>query len=691
LTDPVSVLRGVGPRLAEKLERLHIRTARDLLFHLPSRYQDRTKKVAIGSLVLNTQVVIEGEVEAAQVAYGRRRSLLVRLADGTGAVYLRFFYFNRAQQNRFAKGRSFRCFGEVRRGPTSFEFVHPECQIIDPERPTELDDRLTPVYPTTEGLHQTRLRRLIDQSLAYLDADDSGPLPELVPLDILSRYKLPPLAKALRYCHRPPPEAPIERLLDGSHPAQRRLAFEELLAHQLSLKRLRHKARAHAAPRLRTRDGLRARLAGRLGFELTGAQHRVIAEIDADLDNPAPMLRLLQGDVGSGKTAVAAMVACAALDNEYQVALMAPTEILAEQHWQNFSRWFEPLGVEVVTLTGRLPQAKRADALRRLADRRPLVAVGTHALFQEGVEYADLGLIIVDEQHRFGVHQRLALWGKGSRGRRRPHQLIMTATPIPRTLAMTAYADLDVSVLDELPPGRVPARTHVLPETRRAEVVERIAAACRENRQAYWVCPLIDESEAIEVQAATDAASELEAALPGLSIGLIHGRLNDKRKQTVMTAFANHAVDLLVATTVIEVGVDVPNASLMVIENAERLGLSQLHQLRGRIGRGGNQSDCLLLYKAPLGEIARHRLQVIRDTNDGFVIAERDLELRGAGEVLGTRQTGLSELRIADLARDRDMLGAVQASAEELLATDPAAAEQIIGRWLAGRIEYGNV
>jgi len=691
LNDTVTVLKGVGPSLTEKLARLHITSVRDLLFHLPVRYQDRTRRTPMGSLVARTEVVIEGTIDVTQILFGRRRSLVVRMSDGTGAVVLRFFHFNRAQQNRFARGRYFRCYGEVRRGAQSLEMIHPECQIVDPDSPTPMEDRLTPIYPSTEGLHQARLRKLIDQCVPLLDQGANNTIPDFIPPRIRDELALPSLETALSYIHRPPRDAPVKELLDGTHQAQRRLVFEELLAHQLSLKKIRNQTRSHAAPNLPRPTAMRARLVEGLGFDLTGAQLRVIGEIDADLANPVPMLRLLQGDVGSGKTAVAAAVALNALAAGYQVALMAPTELLTDQHRRNFERWFAELHITVLTLTGRLGQKQRKSILAAIAEGGPCLIVGTHALFQDDVVYPKLGLVIVDEQHRFGVHQRLALWDKGAAGVVRPHQLIMTATPIPRTLAMTAYADLDVSVLDELPPNRKPAHTAVIPDSRRDDVVQRIAHACADKRQAYWVCPLIDESDLLEAQAATDTLAHLNDALPDIRIGLVHGRLSEKDKASVMRAFAAHELDLLVATTVIEVGVDVPNASLMVIDNAERLGLSQLHQLRGRVGRGAASADCLLLYRMPLSDTARLRLQVMRETTDGFVIAERDLSLCGPGEVLGTRQTGESEYRIADLSRDHALLPLVQRTADELLSSQPAIVDRIIERWLTDRIEYVNV
>lgn len=693
LDDPVARLSGVGPRVRERLERLGVTSIRDVLYHLPLRYQDRTRLTAIGALAPKMEVVIEGQVLNSQVQFGRRRSLLVRLEDDTGAITLRFFHFNREQQLRMSPGCTLRCFGEVRRGPQSLEMVHPECRFPTVAGDLPTDTALTPVYPTTEGLHQVTWRRLTEQALQVLaeDRDDTAALDRLVQGAAAFGVRLPPLDDALRFVHRPPPGAALDTLWSGAHPAQLRLAIEELLAHQLSLRKLRQRTRAHRAPRFGPAAALRDALGSAFGFRLTAAQRRVVREIDADLSRAHPMLRLLQGDVGAGKTAVAALCATRALASGFQVALMAPTELLADQHVRTLTRWFEPCGIDVVGLTGRLTTATRRQRHALLAEPVARVIVGTHALFQADVAFARLGLVIVDEQHRFGVDQRLALLDKGARGDARPHQLIMTATPIPRTLAMTAYADLDVSVLDELPPNRRPVKTTVLAEARREDVVQRIADACASGRQAYWVCPLIEESEQLDSQAATDTAAQLAQALPDLRVGLVHGRLKDAQKRAVMQAFLAREIDLLVATTVIEVGVDVPNASLMIIENAERLGLSQLHQLRGRVGRGDTESVCVLLYKGPLGETARARLQTMRETNDGFVIAERDLDLRGPGEVLGTRQTGAAAFKIADLSRDRAVLPAVRTLADRLLGEDPALGERLVRRWLTTRLDYAKV
>ena len=687
---PVTRLSGVGPKAAERLARLGIHSVQDILFHLPLRYQDRTRVVPIGGLRPGDQAVVEGEVDHAEVRLGRRRSLLVHLSDGTGGLILRFFHFNAAQQAGLARGVRLRCFGEVRNGPNSYELVHPEYQRVDGGAAVPVAQTLTPVYPTTEGMHQLTWRDLTDQALAWLAQGRAG-LEELLPESLRRQAKLPALADAVRFVHRPPPGAVQAVLAEGRHPAQRRLAFEELLAHQISLRRLRLTQRRIPAPVLAGDGRLRAALRKALPFALTGAQERVLGEIADDLVVAHPMLRLVQGDVGSGKTVVAALAALQAVEAAHQVALMAPTELLAEQHWQNLRAWLEPLGLAVAWLTGRQKGVARRRTLEALATGQADVVVGTHALFQDEVAFAALGLVIVDEQHRFGVHQRLALREKGRDAGAVPHQLIMTATPIPRTLAMTAYADLDLSVIDELPPGRSPVQTVVIPDARRDEVVARVDQACGEGRQAYWVCTLIEESEALQCQAAEDTAARLADALPQRRIGLVHGRLKATEKERVMAAFKAGELDLLVATTVIEVGVDVPNASLMIIENPERLGLAQLHQLRGRVGRGAVQSHCVLMYHPPLSALARERLAVLRETNDGFLVAQKDLELRGPGEVLGTRQTGELQFRVADLLRDQDLIPQVQAAADRLLSGHAREAGLLVRRWIGAKTHYAQV
>ena len=683
----VTALKGVGAALAEKLAKVGLETLQDVLFHLPLRYQDRTRIVPIGALRPGQDAVVEGIVAGADVVMGRRRSLLVRLQDGSGTLSLRFYHFSQAQKEGLKRGTQVRCYGEVRPGSSGLEIYHPEYRALSGSEPIAVEQTLTPIYPTTEGLTQQRLRQLSEQALARL-----GPhsLPDWLPRELADDYQLSPLDQAIRYLHRPPPDADLEELAEGRHWAQHRLAFEELLTHQLSLQRLRESVRAQQAPALPLAKTLPQQYLANLGFTPTGAQQRVGAEIAYDLSQSEPMLRLVQGDVGAGKTVVAAFAALQALEAGYQVALMAPTEILAEQHFINFSRWLAPLGLEVAWLAGKLKGKARASALEQIAAGAPMV-VGTHALFQEEVRFAKLALVIIDEQHRFGVQQRLALRQKGIGGRMCPHQLIMTATPIPRTLAMSAYADLDTSILDELPPGRTPVNTLVIADSRRLEVVERVRLACNEGRQAYWVCTLIEESEELTCQAAETTFEDLSAALGGLNVGLIHGRMKPAEKAAVMDQFKQGQLQLLVATTVIEVGVDVPNASLMIIENPERLGLAQLHQLRGRVGRGSAASHCLLLYHPPLSQLGRERLAIMRETCDGFVIAEKDLELRGPGEMLGTRQTGLLQFKVADLMRDADLLPAVRDAAQALLEHWPQHVSPLLERWLRHGQQYGQV
>jgi len=689
LSTPITYLKGVGPRLAIRLQRLGVETVQDLLFHLPSRYQDRTQVIPIGALRLGDEAVVQGEVLLSEVQRGRRAMLLVRIGDGTGALTLRFFHFSAKQREGLERGQWLRCFGEVRRGAVTLEMVHPEYQVVNKEAPAAEDQHLTPIYPTTEGVHQITLRNATERALQRLD--NGVGLAEHLPAEILESLRLPTLTEALRYVHRPPPDAPVEQLLAGLHPAQRRLAFEELLAHHLSLRQLRARVERHRAPQLTAPGALFDALLRQLPFQLTGAQRRVIAEIRRDLARPHPMQRLVQGDVGSGKTLVAAAAVLQAVEAGYQAVVMAPTELLAEQHLKNFSAWLAPLEISVGWLAGKLTAKARRAMLAQLAGGDLAVMVGTHALFQGDVTFHRLGLIVIDEQHRFGVHQRLALWEKGNAHGSYPHQLIMTATPIPRTLAMAAYADLDCSVIDELPPGRKPVETVVVQDSRRDEVVQRIRNACREGQQAYWVCTLIEESELLQCQAAENTATLLTEALPALRVGLLHGRMKGADKEKTMAAFKAGDLDLLVATTVIEVGVDVPKASLMVIENAERLGLAQLHQLRGRVGRGSQHSVCVLMYRPPLSVLGRERLAVMRRSNDGFEIARKDLELRGPGEVLGTKQSGMLQLRIADLLRDQALLPAVERAARLLQARHPQRVAPLIRRWLGEATQFGDV
>ena len=683
---PLTALSGVGAAVSAKLSRIGINNLQDLLFHLPIRYEDRTRITPIADLRPEQYATIEGIVQTCEVQFGRRPILTVSLSDGTSKVTLRFFNFNAGMKNSFQNGVRVKAFGEVKRGRFMAEIHHPEYQIIRDNAPLILEENLTPIYSVTEGLKQTSLRKLTDQALELLEKIQ---IAEILP-DEFNPHPFS-LKEAIRFLHRPPPDISCEMLEQGKHPAQQRLIFEELLAHNLAMQKVRLKTQQLFALPLLTKTDLKSVFLAQLPFQPTNAQKRVSADIEADLARDYPMMRLVQGDVGSGKTLVAALAALLAIDNDKQVALMAPTEILAEQHAENFRRWLAPLGIEVGWLSGKVKGKARQSELGRIKSNAVKMIVGTHALFQEEVEFAYLALVIIDEQHRFGVHQRLMLREKGEKAGFHPHQLIMTATPIPRTLAMTVYADLDTSIIDELPPGRTPISTVVMSEERRAEIVGRVYHACtQEKRQAYWVCTLIDESEALEAQAAEATAEDLRKALPNLRIGLVHGRMKPIEKQEIMAAFKAAELDLLVATTVIEVGVDVPNASLMIIENAERLGLSQLHQLRGRVGRGSTASYCVLMYKPPLGKISQKRLQVLRDSQDGFVISEKDLEIRGPGEVLGTKQTGIAEFKVANLMRDRKMIPTVQHYARELLGKYPDIAENLIKRWLNNREIYSN-
>lgn len=685
LTD----LQGVGPKLVEKLNALGIHQVADLLFRLPNRYEDRTRIHPIGSCLPGQRVLIEGRIEHSAIVRGRRPMLVVVLFDGTGRITLRFFHFRNYQKQQLSSGTQLRCFGEVRAGYQGLEMVHPTYQRLAGLAEEPVADRLTPVYPSSEGLGQKNWIKMTDQALALMRQGRLA-LEELLPAALLQQLDLLPLADALDYIHRPPPDADVAALVERDHPTQKRLALEELLAHNLSIRKLRRIQKAQRAPSMPAGGAFESGFMQRLPFELTGAQQRVAGEIFEDLQRNRPMLRLVHGDVGSGKTVIAALAALRAVDNGYQAAITAPTELLAEQHFRVFSAWLEPLGIKPVWLSGKVIGKKRTEALHRIGAGAELI-IGTHALMQKGVDFSRLGLVIVDEQHRFGVGQRMNLLEKGEGFGLKAHQLIMTATPIPRTLAMTAYAGMDVSVIDELPPGRKPVTTVVMSNERRPEIIQRVANACAGGQQAYWVCTLIEESDAIEAQAAEDVAKRLQKDLHDLNISLIHGRMKPADKQQVMDEFKAGRLDLLVATTVIEVGVDVPNASLMIIENAERLGLAQLHQLRGRVGRGSEQSSCVLMYNPPLGELAKQRMEIMRQTADGFQIAEKDLELRGPGEVLGTRQTGMLLFRVADLARDAGLLKIIPEVAEELLQQHPQQADKLINRWIGDASRFAGV
>ena len=685
LTD----LHGVGPKLADKLRSLGISQVTDLLFHLPSRYEDRTRIHPIGSCYPGQRVLIEGQVEHSAIVHGRRSMLVVVLFDGTGHITLRFFHFRMYQKQQLSKGTHLRCFGEVRAGFQGLEMIHPGYQRLGGYGNEPIADRLTPIYPSAEGLGQKNWIKMTDQALVLMRRGELE-LEELLPGELLSQLKLLPLTDALDYIHRPPPDADVAALILRDHPTQKRLALEELLAHNLSMQKLHRLQRARLAPAMPPGTASEMDFRQRLPFKLTGAQKRVAREIANDLELKKPMLRLVHGDVGSGKTVIAALAALRAADNGFQTAITAPTELLAEQHLRVFGEWLKPLGINPVWLSGKVTGKKRTEALQRISNGAELV-IGTHALMQKGVNFKRLGLIIVDEQHRFGVDQRMELLEKGGTGNQQAHQLIMTATPIPRTLAMTAYAGMDISVIDELPPGRKPVTTVVMSNSRRAEIIQRVAKACANRQQAYWVCTLIEETDLIQAQAAEDVARELRNDLSGLNIGLIHGRLKPAEKRQIMDQFKAGTINLLVATTVIEVGVDVPNASLMIIENAERLGLAQLHQLRGRVGRGSSQSSCVLMYNPPLGDLAKQRMEIMRQTADGFRIAEKDLELRGPGEVLGTRQTGMMLFRVADLARDADLLNKIPSVADKLLKRQPAQADKLIRRWIGEASRFAGV
>lgn len=687
-STPITQLRGIGASQAEKFARLGVRTLQDVLFHLPYRYQDRTRITPIGAARDGDEVLLQGRVIIADVVIRKRRSFICRIEDGTGQISLRFFHFSASQVKQLEAGAIVRCYGEVRLTGLGKEIAHPEYRVLEnPDVPIEA--ALTALYPATEGLQQPSLRRISDQVLALLGKAQK--VAELLPVEALHQARWPSLTEALLYVHRPPPDAPVQALLDGTHKAQQRLALEELTAHNLSLLKLRDRVKCQRAIPLSTDSNLERQLIAALPFKPTNAQQRVHQELSQDLAQPHPMLRLVQGDVGAGKTLVAARAALLAIDAGYQVALMAPTEILAEQHYHAFLEWYEPLGIRVAWLAGKLKGKKRNEQLALIETGTAQMVVGTHALFQEDVHYRNLALVIIDEQHRFGVHQRLALKQKGEASGIAPHQLIMTATPIPRTLAMSAYADLDTSIIDELPPGRTPVKTVVIENQRRNEVVARVRNACREGRQVYWVCTLIEESEQLEAQAAEDTAAQLQVVLPDVAIGLVHGRLKPAEKADIMDRFKRAELQVLVATTVIEVGVNVPNASVMIIENPERLGLAQLHQLRGRVGRGATESFCVLLYQKPLSQQGKERLEIMRQTNDGFVIAEKDLQLRGPGEVLGTRQTGDLNFRIADLRRDEMLLDDAKALAQWLRQKSPQQVDPLIQRWLGKADQYGEV
>ncbi len=679
-------LKGVGQKLEETLARLNINSFEDLLFHFPFRFEDRTRITPIRQLRLKQLAVVDAEIISSNLLYGKRRSLSIGLRDDSGVCFMRLFHFNKSQANQLANARFIRVIGEPRLGSQGLEFYHPEYRIYsDVENAPPLESNLTPVYPSCEGLSSKRISVLIEQALKTLD---KFPQYSLLPNVFFKSKEQVSLNQMLRTIHRPQSWDAASLLSEGMHPFQKQLALEELVAHSLSAQTKKLPNNNQALP-LQFDKKLHENFVKQLPFSLTHAQQKVIQEVSEAMSTQQAMRRLIQGDVGSGKTLVAASIALQVLQQDQQVALMVPTEILAEQHAQNFSTWFEAFGIEVISVLGKQGKKQRSELLERIASDKPCMVIGTHALFQKDVNFNKLGLVIIDEQHRFGVHQRLALNEKAKDIT--PHQLIMTATPIPRTLAMTIYGDLDFSVIDELPPGRTPVKTVLIDNARRKEVIERVSANCKEGAQAYWVCTLIEESESLEAKAAEELFQQLQQQLPQQKLALIHGRLKNEEKSAVIDAFRKGAVDVLVATTVIEVGVDIPNANIMVIENPERLGLAQLHQLRGRVGRGAKESFCVLLYESPLGQLAKQRLGVMRDSNDGFVIAEKDLEIRGPGEVMGTRQAGMALFKVADLLRDADLLEQARELAVEILANEPEKVPLFLNRWLGVKQFYGDV
>lgn len=680
LHQSCEILAGVGPTLGAKLSKCGIATVADLLFHLPFRYQDRTRITAIRDLRTNDWAVVVGRVCKTEVKYGKRMMLYCHVEDKTGILKLRFFHFNKQQVKALQESTLIRVFGEVREFANNLEMIHPEYQLLASEEDCTVDETLTPIYPSTQGLTQSRLRQLV--KIALQTCHETINELEWMTAEQLQQQQFYSLSQALAILHNPPPDISLQTLEEGTHPALQRLVFDELLGQRLAMQFARQHRTKLAAPTISQNQELHARFIAQLPFALTAAQRRISEEIAADLSQSKPMLRLVQGDVGSGKTVVAALAALQAIANGYQVAFMAPTELLSEQHATILQTWFSPLGIGCRRLSGNLKGSERKETLALLANHDCQILIGTHAIFQENVLFAKLGLVIIDEQHRFGVEQRLLLQQKGQQAALNPHQLLMTATPIPRTLAMTQFAHLDLSIIDELPPGRMPVSTAVLSQEKREPVISRLQTAIADGRQAYWVCTLIEESEKLQCMAATATAENLQNQLPDVRVGLVHGRMKTIEKEATMAAFKQGEIDLLVATTVIEVGVDVPKASLMIIENAERLGLSQLHQLRGRVGRGSTQSHCLLLYQSPLSQLSAERLRIMRATNDGFVIAEKDLQLRGAGEVLGTRQTGYHQFKVANLQRDQRFLPVVANTAKQLVLEKPQLARMIAQRWL---------
>lgn len=682
-------IKGIGPKNALKLEKIGVNSAQDVLFHLPFRYEDRTKITPIQQIIPGKQSVILATVCSTEVVRRGRPQLCCHVRDDSGGLVMRLIHFSAAQKQNLREGASLLIVGEARLSRLGLEMIHPEYQLVPAGDTMPLAKTLTPIYPTTEGVSQRLWMKLSEHALSLLSQEND--LSELLPEVILRQHKMPSLKQALHYIHRPSNKEDAAALTNGKHPMQQRLILEELLAHRLALTKLRHQEKNHSAISLPLSQYKKQDFLAALDFSLTAAQHRVLGEIENDLNQSSPMMRLVQGDVGSGKTIIAAISMLHVVDAGKQAVFMAPTELLAQQHYKNLCQWFEPLGFNVVMLKGSLTAKSKRQSLEAIANGEAQVIVGTHALFQAGVDFKALALVVVDEQHRFGVAQRLSLQQKGEAKNYHPHQLIMTATPIPRTLAMNFYADLDSSAIDELPPGRTPVQTVVMSNEKRSQIVEKIKEVCTQGQQVYWVCPLIEESEVLQFQAAETSYELLNQQLPSLTVGLVHGRLKAKEKDQVMEQFKAGEINLLVATTVIEVGVDVPTASLMVIENSERMGLSQLHQLRGRVGRGALKSYCILLYQPPVKGFAKERLAIMRETNDGFKIAEKDLEIRGPGEVLGTRQTGAVVMKIANIVRDQEMLPKVRGVAEQLWQQSPQCCDQLIVRWLGDKEQYAKV
>lgn len=688
---PLPEIINISPALQKKLQQIGIFTLFDTLFHLPFRYEDRTRITPIADLIAGEKAQTEGIIEAVEVSGFRKKRLQLLISDNNRDLRVIFFNFFPSMLKSLEIGKKIRLFGEIRDDGYGRTISHPEYTVFSADKQLALSDSLTPVYSTTKSLTQEKLRQIIASALALLKKNPQL-LPELIKQELLPEEMATDIAIALEYLHNPPPDTSLPHMLDNNHPANKRVVIEELLAHHLAITSLKEAIiSGESSFTIADNHNLHQKFLNSLHFDLTNAQKKVIAEINHNLQSTTPMLRLVQGDVGSGKTVVAAIAACNVVEQGLQVAIMAPTELLAEQHYRNFRNWLEPLGIKLLSLTGKMKKSVRNQNLSDIYSGKCNIIIGTHALFQDDVKYKNLALVIVDEQHRFGVHQRLSLKKKGEDNGKLPHQLIMTATPIPRTLSMIAYADMDVSIIDELPPGRTPVKTVAIPNSRRDEIIERIKIACSSGKQVYWVCTMIGESEKIECQAAEETFTNLQQLMPDISIDLVHGRMKADEKEKALSEFSKNKTQLLVATTVIEVGVDVPNASLMIIENSERLGLAQLHQLRGRVGRGSVESSCALLYKAPLTNVARSRLGIMRETNDGFKIARKDLELRGPGEVLGTRQAGAIDFHVADLNRDKKLIELIPAISGQIKQQQPDIIPLLINRWLGDTKKYGDV